>query len=265
MEQNNLDKIHSVEKNLLVVFDQLCKDNNLRYFICGGTLLGAVRHKGFIPWDDDVDVMMPRQDYEKFKKIQKQFPNYVSLMKTDIIHIFDNRTEIYFDHILGDHEKYGIMIDIFPLDGQPESELKLKIHEKKVLFYQMFIRFSNINKIKPSKKRSITDNFIINIGRTLKFNKFVKKQNWVRRAHKELSKYDYDKSKLAGALLGSFRSKEVMPKNIFGKGKRIYFDGIYLNAPEKPEDYLTRLYGNYKELPPVSERGKHHTMRIYKL
>ena len=260
-----LEKIHSIEKNILIVFDELCKKYNLEYFICGGTLLGAIRHKGFIPWDDDVDVMMPRKDWEKFRDIQEELPSNLSIMNTEIMHLFNNQTEIHFDHILGDRKKYGVMVDIFPIDGQPSNKWSLKMHQKKVLFFQMFIRFSNFNNINVSKNRTFLDNSLMRCGKILKLNKILDKKKWVKRIHKELSKYDYYKEENVGALLGSFREKEVMPKNIFGKGKYVEFSGMNLKAPNNPEEYLTRLYGDYMKLPPVSERGEHHTMRIYKL
>ena len=258
-------KIQKIEENILDEFNKICESNNLTYFICGGTLLGAVRHGGFIPWDDDIDVMMPRKDWEKFKRITNQLPEDLSVMNTEITHIFNNKTHIKFNHILGDCSNYGLMIDIFPLDGQPSNKILLEVHKKKVLFLQMFIRFCNIENIEPSNERTYLDNILIKTARMFRVGKLLKKENWVRRIHNELSKYDYEESQLVGALLGSFRDKEVMPKEVFGEGSDFKFDKLILKGPNDPERYLTNLYGNYMKLPPKSERGKHHKMKVFKI
>ena len=120
-----MNEIQKVELNLLKEFVKVCEKNNLRYFMVGGSALGCVRHKGFIPWDDDIDVAMPREDYEKFMKMQDELPSYCFIQnyKTDPHYIYnygklrDSRTTFIESYYKYHRINHGVWIDIFPLDG----------------------------------------------------------------------------------------------------------------------------------------------------
>ena len=144
MKEMSLQEIKKIELNLLIEFDKLCKKNNLYYTLCGGTLLGAVRHKGFIPWDDDIDVIMPRGDYDKLlneDNIDKtELPKYVEIanwkmgnMNYPFMKFMDKRTIINPKYV-DDNKSNKIWIDVFPIDGNPKDEKQLRRLYKKSLF-----------------------------------------------------------------------------------------------------------------------------------
>ena len=130
MKKMQLREIKDIELDILIAFNKFCQDNNLKYYLSGGTLLGAIRHKGFIPWDDDIDVCMPRPDYERLMKI---FPNiYMNKYKLKTISrknficpfakIIDINTRVDFKY-LNNIDK-NLWLDIFPIDGLPKSKKK---------------------------------------------------------------------------------------------------------------------------------------------
>ncbi len=140
MKKLNLDEIKKIEFEILIAFDTVCKEHNLRYGLSGGTLLGAIRHGGFIPWDDDIDVVMPRPDYERLIDISNKVFNdrlFFSTPKTDYntVHaygkLYDMRTELI-EFPDSKRLKSHVYIDVFPLDGLPNDANKNCKHRKKV-------------------------------------------------------------------------------------------------------------------------------------
>ena len=144
---------------ILKIFIETCEENNLTYYALGGTLLGAVRHGGFIPWDDDIDIGMPREDYEKFKKIASEKFNdrYLFLSedtpgyKKAFSVIRDTSTKIVMNYSNIEQEE-SLWIDIFPIDGLPEKGVKRKLHEKQYLFRRMMVQLSQFNSIVNQNK-----------------------------------------------------------------------------------------------------------------
>ena len=144
------EKVRLVQKKeveLLKIFSDICEKNNLTYYALGGTLLGAIRHGGFIPWDDDMDLGMPREDYDKFIKIaDKELPEHI-LLKTHTDNlgntsIRDNATVVTFGTT-----DCNPFLDIFPLDGFPDKGFSKWKHEKHILFYRMLSKLSVVHEI----------------------------------------------------------------------------------------------------------------------
>ena len=129
MQQLSLKEIQMIELKLLLEFDSICSQNSMRYSLGGGSLLGAIRHKGFIPWDDDIDVMMPRPDYERFLDYCRREDTSFRLITYESVSgynglsakIWDPSTRIV-DHVLDLSFDTGVNIDVFPIDGLANSE-----------------------------------------------------------------------------------------------------------------------------------------------
>ena len=261
---NLLNQLHEIELVILKEIMRICKEYKITYYMGEGSLLGAIRHQGFIPWDDDIDVIMPRKDYELFLKIAPQ----VISKKFEIQHstTIDNYWSPfikvrYLDnsfyrqkHIahLTDHN--GPLIDIFPLDNVPKKDsfgqkiqaLTIKLN-RGMLSYKLKIRI-------PKKWKGYIVKFLSN---------FVS----VKHIHKVLAKtfIKYNCSDNPYIVnLGSYYSydKQTHPKEWYGKPRMVKFENLTVPVPCEAEKILTCIYGDYMKLPPRSKRViKHHFER----
>lgn len=236
-----------------------CEEHHLRYYILGGTMLGAVRHKGFIPWDDDIDVGMPREDLEKLQKLllnskQERYilETYNTVAKDyyyPFAKLYDTQTTLI------ENTKYkikrGVYIDIFPLDGIGNSLEESKKNYKKInILYDLLL--SKVTGIR--KGRSIYKNIVVIIFRMIPINA----KNILQRLANECAKRKWDDYDWIGNLVGAWRFKEVMPKIIMGNPCLYQFENIMVYGAEKADEYLTYLYGDWRKLPPVEKRITHH-------
>lgn len=259
-----MNELQQQEYELLKIFVELCGRYDLRYFLVCGSALGAVKYKGFIPWDDDIDVGMPRADYEVFlSKAQEELPENLFLQ--------NYRTDKYFPHVYTklrnsdttliesnmSHLKinHGIYIDIFPLDGVPESskevkKLKLK---KKVLSWFHYCALNNKGNWKVTFRNCI-----------LRFFRFHKRtQNALYRLDKVISKYDTENSEIwcnHGNWQGDL---EYAPKWQYGCGVEAEFEDLKVTVPEHYDDYLTQKYGNWRADPPTDKQRSHHSILTF--
>lgn len=261
MKKLNLEEIKNIELNLLKEFDLFCKQNNLTYFLCGGTLLGAIRHKGFIPWDDDIDVYMPRPDYEKFKSLTKEKPVKENIFtytydfsehKTiyPFMKLIDTNTLVIEKYVTG--KKTGIWIDIFPIDGlSSDNKLNEKLYKKNT-FYKRVFRFC-------TNKASYTTNVVkkVLLILTKPFFKCVNLTWLCKKFDKTAQTYDYNTAEKAGVTIWGYGSKEIMIKKELFPVLKIEFENGKFNAPSNYDYYLSHLYGDYMQLPPEEKRVYH--------
>ena len=258
---------------ILLSFVDVCKKNNLTYYISGGTYLGAVRHKGFIPWDDDIDVAMPRKDFNHFIAIAKeQLPSEYSLNRFTV-----NSDSLWYVlkienpcfHLLNCTAKrkmnVNLWIDVFPLDGLPENTLLRKIHcihllilrgLYKLAYFDLIVDYSN-------KNRPLYENIIIWISQYIKLSKFINGRKVMKKIDDTLSKYDFYNSKYIMNFMGSYKFKSIMNREeIYAEGREYDFEGVKLNGPKDYDAYLKKIYGEYMQLPPVNQRNWHKTVII---
>lgn len=258
----SLQEIKKIELRILLVFDEFCKNNSLTYYLSGGTLLGAIRHKGFIPWDDDIDVCMPRADYEKFINIfhNKQLAlksNRLGNMSTPFTKIIDTTTIVKSHVAIGDTDT-NIWIDIFPIDGLPDSMILTRWIYAKATFYRA-IYVSGATKIGSGS--SILRKFIKLL---LKPISYICSAKYCTRAMEKIAaQYSYEKSQYVGAITwGLYGAGERMLKSEFEKAVEVEFEGHKFPAFSCWDSYLKGLYGDYMQLPPVEKR-KTHDMEAY--
>lgn len=248
------DKILSILKE----FISICEENNLTYYALGGTLLGAVRHQGFIPWDDDIDIGMPREDYEKFKKIApNSLPSNLKIVNNplnlDITQLVDKNMIIKLAN-----SEHNVFIDIFPLDGYPEKgSFSAKIHGFRVLFQRMLCKISVLDQLE-NKDRGIFENFIVGFSKILRIQKALPKNFLVGNLHKIIQKYEFKTSLYAGNVLGRYREREIVPRDYFEEPVSLAFEDTKINCPTEYRRYLTEIYGDYMELPPEEDRVAHN-------
>ncbi len=263
-------EIQEIELEILLEVDRFCKDKGLRYYLAGGTLLGAIRHRGFIPWDDDIDICMPRPDYERFLSI---FPKGVVDKRFQLGNVqldeFDNeapfcnvlsKDTMIVSKFLNRQPNQNIWIDIFPVDGLPEAEDEVFHIYKEGDFY---------------RKIFILCNSKLGEGRTSfrKWAKFLLKPlanlyGKKRIMHKLTSigmKHSYDSSNYVGIVTwGLYGAGERMLKVAFEKAVEVEFEGYKFPAFSCWDSYLHGLYGDYMQLPPIEKRQTHE-MEAYLL
>ncbi|MDR2193392.1 MAG: LicD family protein [Treponema sp.] len=254
-----LEKIHAAELSLLKVLCSFLEKNHLRYYLVFGTLLGAVRHKGFIPWDDDVDIAMPREDYNKLLA----FPDSSFGEPFRLFEI--TRTEDYYNlyakfidrskpiRMLEPQRRLGldqyIWIDIFPLDGLPENKIKsFFIKNASIVLRQLYMLTASDNTFPRNRIKNIIIKFV-------KFHFPYKKLYQV--FLKLITLYSYDNSCNVASITEMNTSFYVYPKNIFGNSATLTFEDGRFNVPEKTTTYLEMQYGDYMKLPPEEERHNH--------
>ena len=262
MEENNVIKIiHEKDMEIVEYFIDICEKNNLTYYIIGGTFLGAIRHKGFIPWDDDVDIAMPREDYEKFLKLSQQdeFEYQVFNYKFDeeykyyITRLCNPEYEI--EEVSGNITK--LFIDIFPIDGMPSNKIVKKFHVLKILYHRMKLSFYYNKTIDLKSKRNLLEKILIIIAKKIPFYKIIDPTKEKKKIDRLLKRYSFYTSKYSGTIMGAYREREIVPTDMFGKPTLYNFENIKLYGPEKYDEYLTHMYGDYMKLPKVEDRRIH--------
>lgn len=252
---SELKKMQNRLYNLFKSFDLICSEYGLRYYMLGGTMLGAIRHEGFIPWDDDIDVGMPREDYLKFISIlkSKELSNIdlkVGYESKDLIFpyskLLDSNTTLIENRLDGIVE--GIYIDIFPLDGLGNKKLLHKIHYYEHFFLQGCLYY----KQEPKKRKNLLKNILQKLVGIVSIETIVKRLNQIE------IKHTFDNSLYVGNLSGNWGYREIMEKNIYGTPVKNKFEDTLFFGVEDPEAYLTSLYGDYKALPPIDKQVTHH-------
>ncbi|MBE6732995.1 MAG: LicD family protein [Ruminococcaceae bacterium] len=259
-------KLKSVELEILKYFIDICEKENIQYFLIGGTALGAVRHKGFIPWDDDIDVGMPRADYEKFISVaQKYLPEYYFLQNfytdqnypNNFSKIRDSRTAFIETSCRNIDMNHGVYIDIFPLDGYPATKLPSKIFDfkKKLINSRISMVFETYQAKSLKSKIAL---FLLKIV-------YPNYRTAVRSRETLYKKYNYSDSRYVVNHGGAWGRKEIVLKSYFGNGALGEFENLKVIIPENYDQYLKNVYGDYMTLPPKENRKGHHYCTVIDL
>lgn len=241
--------------DILLAVQKVCEEHNLRYYIIAGTLLGAVRHKGFIPWDDDLDIAMPRRDYDLLMQHASEWipqPFEAVAFETDkeyplpFAKIQDSSTTL----IERMHLRYlgGIYIDVFPLDGMPANKLLRRIHFMKYQWYKKMLYYVHRNPYRHGHGPSC---WVPLLSRKLYTMESI--QQKMRNLQKQ---WDFDSSDYV--VDHDDGLKGVMPKALLGIPTPILFEGKQVMGVENPDAYLSQKYGDYMTIPPGPKQRQHN-------
>ena len=267
MKELTLPEIKKIELEILKVFHAFCKENNIRYFISHGTLLGTIRYKGFIPWDDDVDVLVPREDYDRLLAIFQDSEKYRLLhFEKDERFLFPyaklcDMTTLKIENGQEDELRLGLDMDIFPLDAW-DQDLKKAKKESKRQKRAMFRL--GLTKLERPDSVNILKRMVK--GVMMVFCKMVGSKHYVRKLMKEARKHPYEGSKyLGGKAWNVYGTRDILPAEAFDHPIEVEFEGETFWAPVGYDAFLSSLYGNYMPEPPPEKRKTHHVFKAYKL
>ena len=275
IERGDLHQIQRTGLEILDAFVAICSQHHLRYYLNAGTLLGAVRHQGFIPWDDDIDVCMPRSDYESFlKHAEKELPSHlrpVWFRNQDRnehpqyhCQIVDLNVPVI-QHIAEEPRKTWAWIDVFPLDGMPEGRLRRKAHGMYLLYRRARIQLSmferNVN-VKKSR-RPWHEKAVIALYRTTGIGKRSDPFKMMEKLDRALKRYPETEYPIWINLMGAYKLKESFPADAYGQGTRCQFEGRTVTGPEKTDLILRTIYGDYMT-PRPPEQDETHLLEILK-
>lgn len=254
--------LKQIEKEILKEIIIVCEKLQLRYYIMGGSLIGAIRHKGFIPWDDDIDIAMPREDYETFLKEAKSLlPEHLFLQSiwsdSEFLQCFakvrNSNTTFVEIPVKNQKMHHGVFVDIFPLDYYPEDpKLQKKYERKKKLYYRRIVAKMEFD-TRKSFKNKLGDVLIKLLFPS--WRSVLKKQDKLYRS--------VPKSNLF-TKTGGYKN-EVIPVSWYGEGTTVTFEDLQVKAPKQYDKLLTHIYGEYMVLPPKEKQVGHHYTAIMDL
>lgn len=267
MKELTLQELKEIEFEILKMFDAFCKENNIKYYLSHGTLLGAIRYKKFIPWDDDVDLLIPREDYNRMISLFKDSdryhlfafekdPNY----RYPIAKLCDMSTrKEEFGYNNG--VELGVDIDLFPLDAWDDDLEKAKKEAKCIKRNMEFLRLTKIKKpdsVNPIKR--FVKGIIMVFCKIQGSEHYIK--NIIKASHKEGQKGNNYLGCKAWCVYGA---KGIIPAEVFTDTVDVEFENEKFPAPVGWDKYLTCLYGDYLPEPPKEKQVTHHGFKAYKL
>lgn len=268
----SMQEVQQGALEILKKIDNVCNKLNLEYYLAYGTLIGAIRHKGFIPWDDDIDIMMPRHDYnilidyfashkDELMPFEIINPSVNKKCPYTISRISDSRYQLNVDN--EDNYGIGLFVDIYPLDGAGNSVSEYTKLKNKSSRYASLCFLSTRQKVKRENTNS-------NFKMIIKYPAFVLakilgKDYFMNHLYKLASTYNYDSSKYIGCIIwGSDDGvRGIFPKSWFDDSIEVEFEGLNFKAPKDYDKILRRLYGDYMKLPPENKRIAHHYYDAY--
>ncbi len=263
MERINVDELKKIQLQILDYVAKFCDENEIEYFLDCGTLLGAIRHKGYIPWDDDIDIGMLRPSYEKFLSLFNKSNNRYKVYSIENnksffsphAKVLDTNTILYEPDEKG--RKININIDVFVYDNAPDNDKKVEKMFNRRDFYRNLNTLRTLNN-RPNGNiiRRTVIYFLRALVRVFKSNYFCLKMIENSKAY----------SNAQTKRVGNFTSysRTVCNRTVFDDYTKVEFEGKFFKAPEGYDAWLRSFYGNYMELPPPEKRISHHSFIAYK-
>ena len=263
----SLEELKKVEFDILKHFVAFCNKHNIKYYLSNGTLLGAVKYKGFIPWDDDIDVFVPREDYDRLLKIYEDSAQYklFSFEKDGRFHypfakLCDMSTKKVLPEFRSCDAIPGVEIDIFPLDCWNSNYIKAQKEARSIsrdllcLQASQYIKSPVKNKMKLLVWKCVAVYAILRTG-----NHFKKKIISKSKANQQ------DNPAYVGCKSWCiYGEREIIPAEVFADTVEVEFEGETFKAPIGYDTYLRSLYGDYWQDPPLEKQKTHHSFTAYK-
>lgn len=269
MQELSLEQIKEIDLGLLLDIDKICRKENIRYSLAYGTLLGAVRHKGFIPWDDDIDLFMPRPDYNRFISYCQSHETRFGFVTCEINRKYhrlygkawDKRTvtvDPFFDYQGID---MGVNIDIMPIDGIGHTYEEAKENIKSAIYFNKVISAMSWDKY----KKSITNPWYVEPIRFGLFvaTRFFNKDRFTQKLNDRIQRFKYEDMEYVAAVCDTKTFKAIKKKNLYDEFIDMSFEGYHFLAMKGYDTFLKEIYGDYMKLPPENKRVSNHENIAY--
>lgn len=261
-----MDSIKKVLLETLVDFHEFCEKYELDYFLIGGTLLGAVRNQGFIPWDDDVDIVMSRKHYDKLITISNEFKDPLvfrsAKSEEDFRFPFSklSNSKIIVEECSYKSFISGVWIDIFPLDYSFDTVFFQKIHFNMIHKTRLFLSLKN--DLRDTTNCSLTERIFFAFIKPIA--KFTPRSllNLTLSFVEAFPSIIFRRKNTLANLHGAWGAKETAPISVFMKRKLYVFEGQKFWGPDNADYWLTKVYGDYMKLPPIEKRKSHHQLKV---
>lgn len=270
--KQNIEQIQKIEMEILKEFIEFCDSNQIKYFLVEGSLLGAIRHKGMIPWDDDIDVAMYRDDFERFLKIAPEgihVPYVISNFKIQntyvdyITQINDSRYSVRTSYRKKD-DVVNVWIDVFVLDGMPRKRVQHFLHKYNLLFHKMLVMWSDLEHylVTGRKNRPMYEKMLIWLCKKFHFERFIDTKEALEKMDQCMKKFKPVKDGNVINFMSEYKWKTEFPESYYGDGIIVPFGDLMVRIPVQSKKILESIYGNYMELPSEDERYKHHLVIV---
>lgn len=261
MKEISMEESKSIMIKILESIDKCCRENDIKYSLCWGTMIGAVRHHGFIPWDDDIDVMMPREDYNKFLTLysNQQFDVYTPKKTKNCIQIiskiYDTKTCTIFNKL--SKSLFGVWVSIFPYDNVPDENLKQ--WERKRNFWVNVYHAKIANYLKTDSLWRRTKKFILKVS-LLPFSSF-----WIYdKVEKCLTAFNDQKTQRVCVLYARYYTDfRYFPQKLFDEVIDVDYEDIKTKIIKGYDEFMKTTYGDYMTPPPESKRVPEHNYKAY--
>lgn len=256
-----LKHLQSVILSITKDIDSICRNNSIEYYLLGGSCIGAIRHKGFIPWDDDLDIIMTKENYNKFIKVcskqldpskyviqegLKDWPLNFSKIRLKGTYLHEPEDEYAPENM------HGIFVDVFFLDNVPDNNILAKIQYVLAKYYLCYLLGQ-----RKYKRTSLKKKVMIALSFPMKFGPIRKALvNYIEQ-------FNNQETKRLGFFYGRTRFKTaITPRTIYGTPKYVEFEDTYLPVPQNYHEYLTQMFGDYMKLPPADQQQGLHLVSV---
>lgn len=268
MEKIQINEIRKIQLDILEHLGNFCNSNGIQYFLSNGSMLGAVKYNGYIPWDDDIDICMLREDYERLIMLYTENntnPRYkLFSIETNNDYLFpfaklSDSSTILKENNINNGVELGVNIDIFPIDGYGNSQKEATLLYKRIEKLRNKLNWAKIEKY-------YGDNVIKRFVKMIisKYYKRMGARKIVEDIHKIASQQPCSDLYIGNVVWGFYKDGEAHSKEVFVKSIKVEFEGKEYPIPIGFDSYLKKLYGNYKLDPPLDKQVTHHNYVAYK-
>lgn len=262
MSEISLRELQKKSLEIALYFKEFCNAHGLLFYMCGGCCIGSLRHKGFIPWDDDVDVFMPREDYEKLKVLWPQYANtekYACVFSDEncvdgnlFVTIRDNDTTAIKPYQTNLDISHGVALDVLPLDGWPDGKMKRKMQVFWALVYSLYCAQT----VPANHGKMIS--VLGKVALSLVPSKKIRYKIW-KHAERKMTKYPIRECQYITELCsGPYYMKKQYPREAFDKALWVSFEDVEMPIPVGYDVYLKTAFGDYMTMPPKEKQKPHH-------